>query len=109
MVAVTIDQLSRDDLARQVGTAVRLHDRPDVALTLCEVTEREIAGEWETFSVHLRGSAESQLGQRTYELEHDELGTLELFIVPIEPDSAGARYEAVFNRARRHDGDPAGR
>jgi hypothetical protein len=106
---MTIDQVSRDDLARQVGTAVRLHDNPEVVLTLCEVTEREVAGEWETFSVRLRGDADRQLGQRTYELEHEDLGVLELFIVPIEPDSVGARYEAVFNRARRPDCDPAGR
>jgi len=108
MVAVTIDQLSRDDLARQVGSAVRVHDHPNVALTLYEVTEREIAGEWETFSVRLRGPVDRQLGQRSYELEHDKFGVVELFIVPIEPDSAGARYEAVFNRARRPDGDLAG-
>ena len=106
---MTIDQLSRDDLARRVGTAVRLRDDPDVVLTLCEVTERQVAGEWETFAVRLLGPADRQLGQRTYELEHDDLGALELFIVPIEPDAAGARYEAVFNRARRPDLTPKGR
>ena len=106
---MTIDQLSRDDLARRVGTAVRLRDDPDVVLTLCEVTERQVAGEWETFALRLQGPADRQLDQRTYQLEHDDLGSLELFIVPIEPNSAGARYEAVFNRARRPDHESEGR
>lgn len=104
---MTIDQLSRDDLARQVGSVVRLRDHPEVSLTLVDVTERQVAGEYESFSVLLCGPVDRQLDQRTYELEHDALGSIALFIVPIEHDSECARYEAVFNRAR-HDGDPSG-
>jgi hypothetical protein len=29
-------------------------------------------------------------------LEHSALGLLELFLVPIEPDAAGLRYQAIF-------------
>jgi hypothetical protein len=40
----------------------------------------------------------SALDQRTYSLEHAELGNLEIFLVPIGPGPDGQlRYEAVFN------------
>ena len=43
-------------------------------------------------------STEAYLLQAMYTLEHDALGTLQLFIVPIgpDPDRQGMRYEAVF-------------
>jgi hypothetical protein len=37
------------------------------------------------------------LPQRIYPLEHDRLGRLELFLVPVGPDDLGMRYEAVFS------------
>ncbi len=48
------------------------------------------------FSIVFSGPPQPIVGQRIYPLDHDELGTLELFLVPIRPDAAGARYEAVF-------------
>jgi hypothetical protein len=32
-----------------------------------------------------------------YRFEHDRLGPLEIFIVPLQPDAGGARYQAVFS------------
>jgi hypothetical protein len=49
------------------------------------------------FSIVFRGSLEPVLPQRIYRFEHDELGSFELFIVPIGPDAAGMQYEAVFS------------
>jgi hypothetical protein len=43
------------------------------------------------------GSADSNLGQGTFELEHESLGQLQIFLVPIGIDSRGIRYQAVFN------------
>jgi hypothetical protein len=37
------------------------------------------------------------LEQRTYEVEHQDMGLFALFLVPIGPDDEGMRYEAVFN------------
>lgn len=53
-------------------------------------------GRREPFSLLFHGAVEPVLPQRTYRLEHDELGALELFLVPIGPDDAGMRYEAIF-------------
>jgi hypothetical protein len=36
------------------------------------------------------------LPQRIYRLEHAELDTLELYLVPIAQDASGTRYEPVF-------------
>jgi hypothetical protein len=49
------------------------------------------------FSIVFRGPPEPVLPQRTYPIQHRELGRLELFIVPIGPDQMGMRYEAVFS------------
>lgn len=49
------------------------------------------------FSLIFRGPPEFYVPQRIYKIEHDEMGTLELFIVPIGPDERGMRYQAVFS------------
>lgn len=36
--------------------------------------------------------------QGIYRLEHDELGTFDLFLVPIGMDQNGIQFEAIFNR-----------
>lgn len=51
----------------------------------------------EPFSLIFIGPRDRVLPQRIYPLEHDQLGMLEIFIVPIGPDQRGMRYEAVFN------------
>ena len=48
------------------------------------------------FSIVFRGPKESCLPQRIYRIEHDRMGSLDLFLVPIGPDKTGMRYEAVF-------------
>jgi hypothetical protein len=52
------------------------------------------------FSVLFHGPMEPILPQAIYRLEHDEFGSIDLFLVPVGPDpSAGPaamRYEAVF-------------
>ena len=49
------------------------------------------------FSILFRAPPNSVLPQGIYPVEHPELGTLSLFLVPIGPDRVGMRYEAVFN------------
>ena len=44
------------------------------------------------------GPATPVLAQATYALAHDELGPMDLFLVPIGHDVEGnVQYEAVFN------------
>jgi hypothetical protein len=52
----------------------------------------------EPFSLTFVGPRDKPLPQATYSLEHSELGSLEIFLVPIGPNADGQpRYEAVFN------------
>ena len=74
-----------------------------VTLTLAETSISDASGgtgpdgaERHQFSLVFRGPVDPLLPQRTYRLEHAELGALDIFLVPIGPDSEGMRYEAVF-------------
>jgi hypothetical protein len=54
------------------------------------------AGGRRPFSLVFRGPRDPALPQGIHRLESRRLGALEIFLVPIEPDAAGSRYEAVF-------------
>jgi hypothetical protein len=40
---------------------------------------------------------DAYLSQRIYRLEHEKMGPLELFLVPLGPDKSGMNYEAIFS------------
>lgn len=48
------------------------------------------------FSIVFRQASGPILPQAIYRVEHSDIGTFELFLVPIGPDGGGMRYEAVF-------------
>jgi hypothetical protein len=50
------------------------------------------------FSLEFRAPVDAPLAQGSYRIDHDKLGTLDLFLVPIGRDQKGVRYEAIFNR-----------
>ena len=66
---------------------------PGFEVELVEVTEisREPGGR-APFSLVFKGGPKPPLEQRIYRVEHDELGELDIFLVPIAVD----QYEAVF-------------
>jgi hypothetical protein len=49
------------------------------------------------FSLLFRSGRPGHVPQATYALEHERLGTLSMFLVPIGPREGGMCYEAVFN------------
>jgi hypothetical protein len=51
----------------------------------------------QAFSVELQSHSAENHGQQIYRLSHADLGTLDLFMVPIGADEKGIRYEIVFN------------
>jgi hypothetical protein len=48
------------------------------------------------FSLSFRTSLAAPLPQSIYEVAHDELGSYEIFLVPVGPDGKGMVYEAIF-------------
>ena len=48
------------------------------------------------FRLHFHAPRESLLPQAMYHFRHTDLGSFDIFIVPLGPDDVGMRYEAVF-------------
>lgn len=49
------------------------------------------------FSLLFQGPADPLLPQATYRFNHDSLGTMDIFIVPLGRDEHSAVYEAIFS------------
>jgi len=49
------------------------------------------------FSLLFRGPLDGVLDQRTHRMSQATLGSLDVFLVPVERDERGVLYEAVFN------------
>jgi hypothetical protein len=90
-----LEALSADDFTALRGD--RFQVAPDDAapfeVELVEVTElaREPGGR-APFSIVFQGGPSPPVPQRIYRVEHEQLGAIEIFLVPIAPD----RYEAIF-------------
>jgi hypothetical protein len=70
-----------------------------VSLRLVSITGGPVEGGGEQFSLFFHGPATAALPQGTYTLEHDALGSLALFIVPIVgSNQQRIVYEACFTR-----------
>lgn len=92
-----------------LGESFRLESGPDAALELALIEVKRLGseavgeaedaaedGQRRPFSLLFRGPATPRLEQGTFRLEHAALGALDVFLVPMEPDAEGPRYEAVF-------------
>jgi hypothetical protein len=110
----SLQTLTAGDFQPHQGTRFRLTGGPlpgrspvTIETELTEVTEHGTSAPGFSrapFSVLSHGPLEPVLPQGICRLEHEQLGTLELFIVPVGPDEPRApgqaptamRYEAVF-------------
>jgi uncharacterized protein DUF6916 len=91
----SLDSLSVADFVPLRGERfwIAAEDLPPFEIELVEVTEipREPGGR-APFSLEFLGGPDPPLPQRIYRLEHEALGAIEIFLVPIASD----RYQAVF-------------
>jgi hypothetical protein len=81
--------------------SVFLVTRPDqepVELELVEHSPGRQSTEVESFVLGFRGPREPMLGQGSFEIVHDEMGTFPLFLVAYGQQADATLYEAVFNR-----------
>jgi hypothetical protein len=68
-------------------------DSAPFEVDLVEVTEiARVPGGRAPFSLEFQGGPNPSLPQRIYRVQHEALGAIEIFLVPIASD----RYEAVF-------------
>jgi len=68
-----------------------------VTLDLVNVQAGQSTSSQQQFSVLLSGPAADGLGQGTFRMEHEQMGVVDLFIVPVERHGEQIRYQAVFN------------
>jgi hypothetical protein len=95
-------QFDRDTFAKELGTSFLLKDPEgrSVNVELIEVSEVKERPSQLSYSMLFRVPEDHMVGQGLYDLEHDNLGPMQLFLVPIIPTADGNVLEAVINQLR---------
>jgi hypothetical protein len=89
---------NRDRLAAAVGSKFRLTAATEsVEVELTEVSELRERRGGKAFSALFLVPAGYNVEQGLYQLEHEELGRADLFLVPVGLGQERLRLEAVFN------------
>jgi hypothetical protein len=95
-----LEDLTADDFAAHSGSRYLLRyagAAEPIPLELVEVTaSRRPRRGGRPFSLVFRGPRSPSLPQAQYRLEHEAMGALDIFLVPIALDAQGLCYEAVF-------------
>jgi hypothetical protein len=95
-----LDKVTKATFETIKGTTFQLalDDGGTIALELFAVRSNGLQGlaSREQFALDFLGPADPALPQRTYRLDHQQLGAMEMFLVPIRRDASGMMYEAVF-------------
>lgn len=104
-----LDTLSSTEFSTHLGERFEIHwGGPEpMAVTLVSVTPLGLTNSPPSeapqpprrgaFSLIFRSPIRDRyLVQRIYTVTHATLGSLDIFLVPIGPDTEGMRYEAVF-------------
>ena len=98
--SLMLEKLTHDVFAEHIGDAFHLEigHGQSTQVKLASVTplgemvpERRLP-----FSLLFAAPANAALSQRIYSLSHSELGSMQVFLVPIQKDSKGLILEAVF-------------
>ena len=94
------ERITKEMFAESLKTKFRLQAETSdpIELELVELKEGTSSPRHEQFSLLFHGPQNSFLQQMIYQLDHEKLGRLELFLVPVGTDQQGFQYEAVFNR-----------
>jgi hypothetical protein len=87
-----LDALTVADFEPLIHKRFRIATQFDVELVEVSEIRREPGGR-APFSLVFEGGATPPLPQGIYAVQHDDLGTIEIFLVPISAD----RYEAIFS------------
>lgn len=94
--------LSVKDFSGRVGESFRVEDGDagHRELRLTEATslgQAPAPGARAPFSIMFSGPVKELMPQSVHRLVHDDLGSLEIFLVPLQPQGGSARYQAIFS------------
>ena len=93
-----LDRLTVDEFKHRVGEtfSAKAGDRV-LTLTLTAVDELSAPPGGRTpFSLEFRDDTRDHVPQQTVAIEHPDMGSFDLFVVPLGPSPEGMRYEAIF-------------
>jgi hypothetical protein len=98
LAVADLEALRADDFAPLLREPFRIDpgDGSAIAVDLIEVSEADSGAGRRQFSLVFQGGPTPPLPQRIYAVEHERLGRIEIFLVPLGPDGIGQRYQAVF-------------
>jgi hypothetical protein len=93
---------AREDFASNLNTKFRVYFNTEqpTEVELTEVTELREKPRYESFAIVFLAPENIPLEQMIYKVEHDKLGSMELFLVPFEKTEKGVGFEALFNYKR---------
>lgn len=95
-----LNELTQDAFTALLGAtcAIRDDDIGEIRLTVAEVQALPSRPTDEAFSVLFEGPGEPRLDQRMYSMQIGDLGTHNLFLVPVGASPEIREYEAIFTR-----------
>ncbi len=95
-----LEEVHKESLAAYINGEFQVigHPAGSIDLRLVEASDRGTSARQEIFALLFHGPGGCFLPQGIYRLEHDDLGEIDLFLVPVGQDQEGFQYEAVFNR-----------
>lgn len=88
--------------SEQIDTVFHTQDEHGQSfdIVLIEVTAGKSSPRQEQFSLLFQAPVETAPLQGLYAMEHEAMGHLDLFLVPVKKDEKALYMEAVFNRLR---------
>src|SRR5579883_2343392 len=80
---------------------VKNGDGAPLVLELTAVEERSTSPKIELFFLRFVGPQAPRLAQRIHQMQHEALGSIELFVTAVGADERGIEYEVVFHSVRK--------
>ncbi len=106
--AQTDDRFTEENFSRYLNTNFLIYTTPltGIRLQLVSVMRFEVDSKkveakhakLDSFSVLFRGPRKAPLESKIYRISHDQMGTFDLFISPVNDSKKERTYQAVFNR-----------
>jgi hypothetical protein len=96
----SLETLTVDVFQSRVGDRFRIRAQPggelDAELIEARALGNAARGRRAPFTLSFRTPRATALPQRIYEVAHAEMGSYDIFLVPVGPDAEGMVYEAIF-------------
>jgi len=103
-----LNMVTKDTFSGYLGEKFHVHvaaavldmelvDVNELAVAVGRQRKKPSSSEPRPFSVLFQGPQTPLLPQAIYKVEHEAVGTMDIFIVPIGPEQGVAMYEGVFN------------